>query len=210
MIPYSAVATSKNNKKVLLDNNWRWLLSPCCPNVVWSGNINTDHGYAIDNGVYADWAAGREYQIHKFHRLLKQYGENADWIVIPDAVGDRKKTLELADKHIDDLSDYPLMLVIQDGMVISDILPYLVKLKGIFLGGSTEYKLGKMKYWAKFARDNNILCHVGRVNTVKRLNLCFGAGATSFDGSGPARFIWTAKRLTGFLNMQKRQISMFK
>ena len=45
----------------------------------------------------------------------------------------------------------------------------------------------------------NVLCHVGRVNTLKRLEICVAQGAHSFDGSGPAIFFNTARLLTNRL-----------
>ncbi len=42
--------------------------------------------------------------------------------------------------------------------------------------------------WAELARERGAICHVGRVNSARRIHLCASAGVTSFDGSGVSRY----------------------
>jgi hypothetical protein len=42
--------------------------------------------------------------------------------------------------------------------------------------------------WAELARERGTICHVGRVNSQRRIHLCAAAGVTSFDGSGVSRY----------------------
>lgn len=88
------------------------------------------------------------------------------------------------------------MLAVQDGMTPADI-PGLEC--GIFVGGSTEWKLQTMRTWTQFAHQNGQICHIGRVNTRKRMQLCSDIGADSFDGSGGARFHSHAEKMIQWL-----------
>lgn len=52
-----------------------------------------------------------------------------------------------------------------------------------------------MHRWSALAHSLGSWCHVGRVNTQRRLRLCQMAGADSFDGSGPSRFELCLQRM---------------
>jgi len=58
---------------------------------------------------------------------------------------------------------------------------------GIFVGGDTRWKLATMAQWARLAHAHGAICHVGRVNSARRIHLCAAAGIDSFDGSGVSR-----------------------
>ena len=67
---------------------------------------------------------------------------------------------------------------------------------GLFLGGTTDWKLGTMRLWGGVAREKNAYYHVARVNTVRRIRMCQDAGADSFDGTSCTRFAVNTPRLT--------------
>jgi len=96
------------------------------------------------------------------------------------------------------------MLAVQDGMTVSSVADALAPGDGIFIGGSTEWKLATMREWAALARERGILCHVARVNSVRRINRCINAGATSFDGTSATRFAVTLPKL----DAARRQITL--
>ena len=75
-----------------------------------------------------------------------------------------------------------------------DVLPWLGPRVGIFVGGSTEWKVRTIGIWAQLARECGVWCHVGRVNAKRRMELCAQAGVTSFDGSGASKFAIHAKK----------------
>jgi hypothetical protein len=62
---------------------------------------------------------------------------------------------------------------------------------GIFVGGSTAWKIESLILWGRFAAIFGCYLHVGRVNTARRIRLCALAGADSFDGSSASRFATT-------------------
>jgi hypothetical protein len=76
---------------------------------------------------------------------------------------------------------------------------------GIFLGGSTDWKLATMRQWGEFAAEHDCYFHVGRVNTGRRFRLAHQAGADSVDGSSASRY---SKELP-MLDFAARQPDMF-
>lgn len=68
------------------------------------------------------------------------------------------------------------------------VRPYLSSRVGVFVGGSTEWKLSTMAGWARLAHECGARCHVGRVNSALRARLCDIAGADSIDGSKASRY----------------------
>lgn len=103
-----------------------------------------------------------------------------------DLIGDPVGTLEQFDEWEQKIHSrgYPVALVAQDGMenYIDDI-PY-AKLECIFLGGSTEWKLGA---GARAVTDDAIRhgkwVHMGRVNSAQRLIVAHKMGVDSADGT---------------------------
>jgi len=82
-----------------------------------------------------------------------------------------------------------LLLAVQNGMVADDVARFLGPGVGIFVGGDTEWKVATMAMWSTLAHAHGAICHVGRVNTGRRVKACEVAGVDSFDGSGPSRFL---------------------
>ena len=153
-------------------------------------------GYAIDNGAWVYHKRGQEYNPEPFLQDVQRYGSEADFVVIPDVVEDKDKTLEMSEYWIDKLSRYRLLFVAQDGVSVSELETFTKRGIGVFIGGSTDWKLSSIATISQLCRGYDVLCHVGRVNTMKRLRKCVFDGAHSFDGSGMARFQKTAELMT--------------
>lgn len=68
---------------------------------------------------------------------------------------------------------------------------------GIFIGGSTEWKLATARTWGLLAIERAAWCHMGRVNSTRRIGVCLGAGIHSFDGSSASRFAVNVPKLDG-------------
>ena len=168
-------------------------------------------GFAIDNGAYCAHMANRPFDEQKFVELVTAWGNVADWIVIPDVIFDSKATIKQANKWIDRLSTindrHRYMFVWQDGMTSKDIKPFLRDGIGIFVGGSTDGKLNNMQWISDLCYEHNTWCHVGRVNSQQRIQLCMDCQADSFDGSGYSRFLNMFNGLEFLLN--ERQLNLF-
>lgn len=185
------------------DAGWRLLLTPA---------IHTDHGlpYAIDNGAWGAYMRQEEWQEGPFLALLESHGEGADWVVAPDIVAGGLASLDRSREWIPSLLEHGRVLVpVQDGMRFSDLRDLFERYDptrvGIFIGGTTEWKLATLPGWGSLCQEIGAWCHVGRVNTVGRINLCHSAGAHSFDGTSVTRYAKTI----GFLDAARRQSTFF-
>jgi hypothetical protein len=162
--------------------------------------------YAIDNGAFPAFTKGEPWQLGPFlSHLAKaeaielEHGERPMWVAVPDVVGDREATLaawtELA-PWIRSMTDYPLALVVQDGMTPADVEALEVQPDVLFIGGSTEWKWSSLAMWCRaFPR-----IHVGRVNTYARLWRCQELGVESCDGTGLMRTDRQRVQLARFLD----------
>lgn len=137
--------------------------------------------YGCDNGAFGP----KGFQLEGWIKLLewaKLSGQSPLWVLVPDVVGDREKTLASWHEHHSIAVKYgwPIAFAVQDGMTARDV-PYDADV--VFVGGSTFWKWSTMHRWCKdFPR-----VHVGRVNVYRRLWECHDAGAESTDGTGFTR-----------------------
>ena len=151
--------------------------------------------YGIDNGAWWAYQHDREWDADLFLRAVDRIGANADWVVVPDVVGNWRATAELAERWIPRLQGLRQLVAVQDNAREEDVGRLCAGRHGIFLGGSTDYKEQSAEQWGRFAHRHGIHYHIGRVNTARRLYLARSAGAHSVDGSSATRFSITAERL---------------
>lgn len=188
MIAYASRTGTRVNLAVLRKAGWRLLVSA-------TGRLRTEgFQYAIDNGAWTAHQKGEPFDFEAFERVVNRLGAGADFIVAPDVVGDRETTLDLAREWLPRLSSFPrVLLAAQDGMTPADVDEF--KPYGLFLGGSTEWKLRTCLAWGSYCRERGLYFHVARVNSKKRIRLCHDAGAASFDGTSVTRYHVRIKRL---------------
>ena len=149
--------------------------------------------YVLDNGAWSDYRAGRAFDGDAFERLVDKLGARARWIVLPDIVAGGLASLELSLRWSNRcLSVCPLVLLaVQDGMTEADVSSFVGQNVGVFLGGSTPWKISTMEQWGAFCHQRGIYYHVARVNTARRMALAVASGADSIDGSSASRFAVT-------------------
>ena len=160
-----------------------------------------------DNGAWADFQAGRGFDEDGFERFLDWFAAQPvapQWIVLPDIVAGGLKSLELSLRYQNRcLAITPLVLIaVQDGMRPADLEPLVGRNVGVFLGGSTGWKLDTMAHWGSFCAERGIYYHVARVNTERRIWMAVAAGADSVDGSSGSRFASTIPMLNRALHQQ--------
>jgi hypothetical protein len=159
--------------------------------------------FAIDNGAFSNGG----FKPEPFGVLIERLGCAADFIVLPDIVAGGADSLALSVSWIPKLRGLKkLLLPLQDGMNARDVgmvLRQNVQV-GLFLGGSTEFKLREIYAWGMVAAAWKRHYHVGRVNTARRIRLCAEAGADSFDGTSVSRYSITLP----LLDMASRQPSL--
>lgn len=195
MIPYTSYCFNRNSLRVLRRKKWRLLTNPKCPLMqgknprrpTWADGSKAP--YALDNGAWGAFKNGIEFDCAAFERAVNLVGNSADWIVIPDVLESGPDSYEFSVSWMPSLSGYPVLFAVQDGMTPDLIRPHLSRRVGIFLGGSTDWKLSTIGTWARLSREIGCHFHVGRVNTARRIRICQQHRVDSFDGSGVSRWI---------------------
>jgi len=162
-----------------------------------------------DNGAWADHMAGREFDEDQFDRFLDWVSSQPiipTWLVLPDIVAGGIRSLELSVRWSNRcLAVCPLVLLaVQDGMNEQDVAPLVGPKVGVFLGGSTQWKISNMARWGEFCRLHDLHYHAARVNTAKRMAAAIAAGANSADGSSASRYAVTVP----LLHFASRQLDL--
>ena len=171
------VSSIGHTAMVLHPGGWQ---TPSCP-------------HACDNGVYAAWTRGRLWDqgMHNdWLAMLKRIpaGNPPLWVLLPDAVGDWHRTMELCGLYLPLVRQkrYPVAVALQDGFshrYVEEVHP-----EWVFVGGTTEWKEDNVHSICDWAHAEGMNVHVGRVNTRRRLMLCQSAGADSVDGTTLNKF----------------------
>lgn len=199
MIAYASRTGTRRNLAALRDAGWRLMVSA-------RGVLRTEgFPYGLDNGAWTAFQRGEPFDVPAFERAVKLLGRGADWIVLPDIVLGGLESLDLSLGWLRRLRrrvalrDAIFLIAVQNGMeeamVRRRIARWLGPNVGIFVGGDTEWKLATMAVWSKLAHARGAICHVGRVNSAKRIHACEAAGVDSFDGSSASRYSVTLRPL---------------
>lgn len=195
MICYASRTGTKRNLAALRAHGWGLLVSR-------AGVWRTEGFDRIcgDNGAWADFQAGRTFDEDSYDRFLDWLAAQpvtADWLVLPDIVAGGLKSLELSLRYLNRcLSVAPLVLIaVQNGMTTDDLAMIVGPKVGIFLGGSTDWKIERMAEWGKFCAERGVHYHVARVNSAKRMFMAIASGALSVDGSSGSRYAVTIPAL---------------
>ena len=191
MIAYASRTGTRRNLAALRRAGWRLLVT--------AGAVLRSEGfpYALDNGAWGAHQRGQAIDLAQFRAALDKMGGGADWVVAPDIVCGGVASLALSLEWL----PYCLtrcqrvLIAVQDGMTADDLRPHLSARVGLFVGGSTEWKLASMPGWGALAAEVGCWLHVGRVNSARRISLCAAHGVTSFDGTSATRFSKTLPRL---------------
>lgn len=202
--------------KILISNNTDWkaqkLINYEIGNLFSSPRHRTVHHsipyYALDNGAFSCFKNQVPFCSNSFLNFLDKWTIKnklkPKWLVVPDVVGNKEKTIEYYYFWIEKLKHYqiPLAFAVQDGMTKKDVP---IEATVVFVGGTTEWKISTIPYWtAHFPR-----VHVARVNGWDRLFLSYRSGAESVDGTGYFRCGWNGDpciNLRLFLKWQNQEI----
>lgn len=201
--PYATYTGTRRNLDALQVHGWRILVSPdTLSRHAWARPTWTDGSpapYALDNGAWGAFQSEKPWDGARFVRALDAVGVGADFIVVPDVVADARATMLAALEWLPRLkltTPARLLFAVQDGMEAHQVAPWLRRGCGIFVGGSTEWKLRTLPMWAELAHTHATYIHVGRVNSERRIRYCRDVGVHSFDGTACTRFAVNTPRLT--------------
>lgn len=191
MIGYASRTGTATTIAAMRAAGWRMLVSA-------TGVLRTEGlPYALDNGAWTAYQQGRPFDERLFSVALRKLGRDADWTVVPDIVAGGMPSLELSlrwMRHVLDECGRGL-LAVQDGIEVDDVRHLIGPRVGVFVGGSTPWKLATMARWAQLARERGAWCHVGRVNSMRRIRLCAIADVDSFDGTSVTKYPKTLRPL---------------
>lgn len=159
-----------------------------------------------DNGAYRDWKAGRAFACNRWTRdmrWLDYRGIVPDFVVVPDVVAGGVASLAFSAFWRDVVpAHFPAYLAVQDGMTAADVEPHVSGYRGIFVGGSLDWKLATAAAWVRFAHARGLRCHVGRVGTAARVRWARAIGVDSIDSSLPLRHAEALAAFVGALDEQ--------
>lgn len=191
IIAYASRTGTRENLDALRAADWRLLVSA-------RGPLRAEgFRYALDNGAWTAFQQQEPFDERAFERALAKLGRDADWCVMPDVVAGGARSLELSLRWMRRVLDATAvgMLAVQDGMSAADVEEFLGPRVGVFVGGSTPWKLRTMHTWCALAQRREAWAHIARVNSRRRISACVTSGATSFDGSSASRFVKTLPAL---------------
>jgi hypothetical protein len=147
------------------------------------GNKRPDGvAWCADNGAFSD-----KFDEGKWWRFLEANAyatKDCAFAVAPDVVGDAAATLERSRPWLAKIRalGYPVAFVAQDGFESIDV-PW-DEFDCLFLGGSTEWKLGPYAREAVAkAKERGKWVHMGRVNSERRWRYADAIGCDSVDGT---------------------------
>lgn len=184
------------------------------------GRLPPRRGFSwfYDTGAYSDWKRGRSFNYLQFSRdlrAIRMWQERGvgrgifkgqpmtapDFIVLPDVVGQGEASLEFSIDHLEETqrTGARCYLAVQDGVTparILNVLGLFPSVKGLFVGGTTRWKLETAAAWCALGRRTGRAVHIGRVGTLERIEWAQSIGATSIDSSLP---LWERDRLNAFI-----------
>lgn len=188
MIPFFSRTGTKRNLAAARAAGWGILVS--------AAGVWRDEGFPLigaDNGQWTERDNPGPFKADRFERFVDWLGDRAQWLVLPDIVCGGLESLDLSLAWLDRLRGHPavLLIAVQNGMTPPMIAPFLGPRVGLFVGGDTSWKEETMAEWGQLAAAAGCYCHVGRVNTVRRIRLAAIAGVDSIDGTSVTRFAST-------------------
>lgn len=153
--------------------------------------------WAFDNGAWVDFMRGERFDPEQYLKRLGQINalpDNRipDWCVCPDEVaahGSLIYSLEWKSSLTGMAPRLKWYLALQDGMSPTDVdhALCLERFHGLFVGGSSAWKIESSPGWVKFGHERGLPVHIARVNGPNRLQWAVDIGADSIDGTGWVR-----------------------
>lgn len=142
MNAYASHTGTRRNLATLRAAGWRLLAQP--------HNLRTEgFAYALDNGAWSAFQQGTAFDVPAFENAVATIGAGADWIVAPDIVAGGLASLRLTEEWLPRLAGIGRrrLIAVQDGMSLADVAPMLGDDVGVFVGGTTAWKLRTMRAW---------------------------------------------------------------
>lgn len=138
--------------------------------------------FVLDNGAFIAWRDNQLWDENSWLEMLtyiRQLRKQPLWVVVPDVVANRVKTIENWTKY------YPVIkrlgwraaFAVQDGMTIGDVP---INADVVFVGGSDKWKFRNLPIFTQHFKH----VHCARVNSQDKIEACERLGCESVDGTG--------------------------
>lgn len=156
------------------DDRFGYLFTP----TDWGFHVPTSKKWAADNGAYSGFNADL------FQEMLNRIQDYPGclFVAAPDVVADFSATDALWrtwEPRLHSLG-FPAAYVLQDGC---RVVPWET-CQAVFVGGSTEWKLSpQCAGLVEEAKQRGKWCHMGRVNSRRRVRYAVDIGIDSIDGT---------------------------
>lgn len=149
--------------------------------------------WGFDNGAFICWQNDKPFDEVKYmKRLETAYKITEPYLaVVPDIVGEGKRSLDYSMEWIEKLPPWPWYLAVQDGMTLNQVADIIHRFEGLFLGGTNAFK-GTAYHWCKLAHEHGKKFHYGRAGTPRKIDHAMAVGADSADSAFP---LWTYDRM---------------
>lgn len=146
-------------------------------------NVSAYQAWAADNGCFSP--SGKPFDADRWFTWLSSLDPaGALFAVAPDVVGDAVATLERSRPWLARIRQlgFPVAFVAQDG-IENTTVPW-GEFDALFIGGSTEFKLGlQARRAVAVAKALGKHVHMGRVNSKRRFDIATHWGCDSVDGT---------------------------
>lgn len=154
--------------------------------------------FALDNGAFRAWSSGDEWDGGRYAAYVQRVvdaGIKPTIVALPDVLGEPVETVRRSWQWLDRYPlDWPLYLVLQDGVREEAVQHFAPLLRGVFLGGTDRFKADAGK-WCAWAHERGLRFHYGRAGGFARLQHAIDIGANSLDGTA---MMWVADRWTRY------------
>lgn len=171
------------------------------PDVEWCGDNAAFTGGYPGDAPFLDWLDARG-----------QYAHDCRFVVAPDVPFDAAGTLARSTPMLAPIraAGYPVAFAAQNGAEDLDMVPW-GDIDVLFLAGDTAWKVGSHAHTLTAeARRRGLWVHMGRVNSMRRLQIAAAMGCDSADGTylayGPDINL---ERLLGWLGSMRRNPTVF-
>jgi hypothetical protein len=161
--------------------------------------------WAFDNGAFSDWNNGIEtFDADKWKKaveIVKRRTARPYFAVLPDLPAQGLESLNLSRSWAEwPPANWSWYLAVQDGQshkAVHQLVTDCPSIRGVFLGGTTEFKRNHAPSWADFAHTHGLAFHYGRASTPRIMRHAKSIGADSCDTSFP---LWEQQRFQEFLD----------
>lgn len=175
--------TTKTIKRVAANGlqNVGHLLTPKSGNSI-ASILESGLPWACDNGAFSGFDA-TEFEAF----LVKISGYRSLFVACPDVVEDARATINRFAEWNDKVKStgHPVAFVLQDGQENFE----LPAADAYFIGGSTEFKLSETAMGlVSECKRQGAWIHMGRVNSLRRIDIAVEMGCDSFDGGSMSMF----------------------